>query len=85
MSEYELLILPSAQRALSRLAHPIRKRVATRIDALAKNPRPQGATKLVGSEHWRIRIGDYRVIYDVEDAQLIVLVVDVGHRREIYR
>lgn len=41
--------------------------------------------KLVGSEHWRIRIGDYRVVYDIEDAQLIVLVVEVGHRREIYR
>lgn len=85
MPEYELSILPSALRSLSRLDHPIRKRVATKINALAENPRPQGAMKLVGSEHWRIRIGDYRVVYDIEDAQLIVLVVEVGHRREIYR
>jgi mRNA interferase RelE/StbE len=85
MPEYELEILPSAQRSLNRLDRPVRRRVATRIDALAEDPRPQGATKLVGSKHWRIRIGDYRVVYDIKDAQLIVLVIEVGHRREIYR
>jgi mRNA interferase RelE/StbE len=85
MPQYQLSILPSAQRAIGRLDLPIRRRVAARIDALAEDPRPQGATKLVGSKHWRLRVGDYRVVYDIEDAQLIVLVIEVGHRREIYR
>ena len=85
MPECELKILPSAQRSLNDLDRPLRRRVASRIDALREDPRPQGATKLVGSKYWRIRVGDYRVVYDIEDAQLIVLVIEVGHRREIYR
>ncbi|WP_370452586.1 type II toxin-antitoxin system RelE/ParE family toxin [Corallococcus sp. CA054B] len=56
-----------------------------RIDALATEPRPVGAEKLKGSDYLRIRIGDYRVIYQVEDGRLVVLIVELGHRREIYR
>jgi mRNA interferase RelE/StbE len=63
----------------------VRKRVAARIDALCEEPRPSGCKKLAGSDYWRIRIGDYRVLYSIEDAKLTVLVVRVGHRREVYR
>ena len=61
------------------------KRILERIRTLAVDPRPAGCEKLSGQERYRIRQGDYRIIYEVEDARLIVLVVKVGHRREIYR
>jgi mRNA interferase RelE/StbE len=57
----------------------------TRVEALEADPRPSGCKKLTNSELWRIRVGDYRVVYSIEDAKLVVLVVRVGHRREIYR
>ena len=56
-----------------------------RIENLAENPRPPGAIKLAGQEAYRIRVGDYRVVYAIADERLVILVVDVGHRREIYR
>ncbi len=61
------------------------QRLGARIDALADDPRPPSATKLVGSEYWRVRVGDYRVVYDIHDDELIVLVVRIAHRREVYR
>ena len=85
MPNYRIDLLPSASRALARLAGPLKKRVSARIDALAEEPRPPGCRKLAGSNYWRIRIGDYRVLYSIEDAILVVLVVRVGHRREVYR
>lgn len=85
MARYELELLASAQRELSELDGAVRKRVAARIDGLQENPRPIGATKLVGSTYWRVRVGDYRVVYSIEDTKLVVIVVRVGHRREIYR
>ena len=60
-------------------------RIVAVIHKLATNPRPEGAKKLVGLKYYRIRVGDYRVIYDVRDSELVILVVEVGHRREIYR
>ena len=57
-----------------------------RIVALEVNPRPPGARKLRGeSELWRVRVGDYRILYSIEEARLVVLVVKIGHRREVYR
>jgi mRNA interferase RelE/StbE len=71
-----LLALPQAAQA----------RIASAIDALAGDPRPSGVTKLRGPEgFYRIRVGDYRVVYAIEDDVLLVLVVRVGHRREVYR
>ena len=56
------------------------------ILALAENPRPSGCVKLSGLENlWRVRVGDYRILYSIEDQQLIVLIVSVAHRREVYR
>ena len=62
------------------------RRLAARIDALAENPRPPGVKKLAGEDElYRLRSGDYRLLYTVKDATLIVLVVKIGHRREVYR
>jgi len=78
-------ILRSAQKQLSRLEKRAQERSIFAILALANNPRPDGCRKLTGRSAWRIRIGDYRVIYEIEDDRLRILVVSVGHRKEIYR
>jgi len=65
----------------------VQERIRKDIDSLAHNPRPPGATAMQGTERGliRIRVGDYRVVYQVKDRELIVLVVRIGHRREVYR
>jgi mRNA interferase RelE/StbE len=82
---YSVSILRSAQKSLGSLSPAIQDRLITAIRRLSSNPRPPGVTKLSGRDAWRIRVADYRVIYEIVDSQLTVLVVDVGHRREIYR
>ena len=83
---HKVLISPAARRDLKRIRGPERRRIAAAIDGLADDPRPHGAAKLVGEDQlYRVRVGDYRIIYTVEDDRLIVLVVRVGHRKEIYR
>ncbi len=75
----------AAARQLRKLDRPVRARLIVAIEGLADDPRPAGATKLVGEETaWRIRVGDHRVIYDVLDEALVVTVVRAGHRREVY-
>jgi len=79
-------LTPTAQRQLAALDAPTRRRVAHRIEALATAPRPAGAELLRGGQgELRIRIGDWRVIYVVHDVELLVLVIKIGHRRDIYR
>lgn len=82
---YEVDLTPAAVRSLRRLDPPARRRVQAAIDLLADNPRPPAASKLVGSSDWRVRTGDYRIIYAIEDDRLVILVLALGHRREIYR
>jgi mRNA interferase RelE/StbE len=83
---FSVQLLPSAQRQLAKLDHPIRKRIAAAIDGLAEDPRPPGAKKLQGSDNiWRVRVGDYRILYEIHDRRALVLVVEIGHRREVYR
>ena len=82
---YALSIRRGAQKNLLALSASEQERVIAAIRKLAHNPRPAGVKKLSGREAWRIRVGDYRVIYEINDNELTVLVVDVGHRREIYR
>ena len=82
---YSVSILRSAQKSLGALPPAVQARIVTAIRRLVSNPRPPGVKKLAGREAWRIRVADYRVIYEIGDAELTVLVVDVGHRREIYR
>ena len=85
MSIYRLIILPAAQRELRSLPKSIRTRIRNRIDALLIDPRPPGVKKLRGFKNlYRIRVGVYRVIYRIEDDRLVVVIVEVGHRRDIY-
>jgi mRNA interferase RelE/StbE len=83
---YVVVVAPSAQRQLRKLDPQARRRLHAAIELLAENPRPPAAKMLVNSDGaWRVRVGDYRVIYDIQDGRLVVLVLSVGHRREIYR
>jgi len=83
---YRIEVKPSAADALARIPQPIRRRIARKIDRLADNPRPRGARVLEGRlSLYRIRVGDYRVIYQIQDAGLVVLVVRIGSRGEVYR
>ncbi len=77
--------LPSAARALKKLDPAVQRRIARRIDRLAEDPRAD-AVKLRGPDDvWRARVGDYRVLYAIEDQRLVVLVIKIGHRRDVYR
>ncbi len=81
---YEVLILRGAQKQLANLPKSNYERVRDAVTALADNPRPAGCKKLVGREGWRIRSGDIRVIYEIDDAQQKVTVLHIGHRRDVY-
>ena len=85
MASYRLLIKPSAAKELEALPPKDRRRVATKIQHLASEPRPAGTEKLSGQEKYRLRQGDYRVLYSIDDAQLAVVIVKIGHRRDVYR
>ena len=83
---YRILSLPAVRGQLQDLPGKVRVRVAARIDGFAGNPRPPGCRKLEGTDDgYRVRVGDYRILYRVEDAAKTVLVVKVGHRRDVYR
>ena len=86
-SSYSIEFTPAAQRALLAFGMPVRRRLASKIDGLAENPRPPGVKALVGELKglYRLRVGDYRVLYQVKDKALVVLVVGLGNRREAYR
>lgn len=78
--------LTSAARELSKLDRGVQRRIARRIDRLATDPRGGGAVKLRGTDDvWRARVGDYRILYVIEDERLVVVVIRMGHRRDIYR
>jgi mRNA interferase RelE/StbE len=81
---YEVLILRRAQKELADLSKTDYERVRDGIAALADNPRPVGCRKLVGREGWRIRSGDYRAIYEIDDVQKTATVLHIGHRRDVY-
>lgn len=82
---YAVDIHTPAKKSLSRLSDHVQTRIARSTLALANNPRPSGVVKLSGRDAWRIRVGDYRVIYTIDDARQQVVVYAIGHRREIYR
>lgn len=83
---YRVSVSPSASRQLRKLDPTARRRVHAAIELLAVEPRPAGAKRLIGGGgEWRVRTGDYRIVYEIEDGVLMVLVLAVGHRREIYR
>ncbi len=83
---YQVIIKPSVQKVIRKLERGIQRKVIRLLEALADNPRPAGVTKLAGDDNlWRVRIGDYRVLYQIHDQRLVVLVLKVGHRRDISR
>lgn len=85
MASYSIEIKRSAARELAELPDRDRKRIVARIRALANDPRPPGAEKLSGHERYRLRQGDYRVLYEIHDRVLVAVVVKIGHRRDGYR
>ena len=85
MASYRLLIKPSAAKELEGLPTKDRKRVVARMQGLSAQPRPAGCEKLTGHDLFRVRQGDYRILYEVQDADLVVTVFKIGHRRDIYR
>lgn len=85
MASYRLLFKQSVAKDLRNLPKQDIKRILERIDALAADPRPPGCEKLTGKERYRVRQGKYRIIYSVKDHTLTVMVVRIGHRRDVYR
>lgn len=83
---YEVRLKPSAERMFRKLPLETRSRIARRLDALESDPRPPGCEKLAGAEDlYRIRVGDYRVVYQVSNQAPVVLIVTIGHRSDVYR
>lgn len=82
---YKVVLSPSAIRQLRKFDPKVRRRIQAVLELLSENPRPPAATRLVGGAgEWRVRTGDYRVIYEIHEEQLLVLVLRTGHRREVY-
>ena len=82
---YQVSILPPALKAISKLDRTTRDRIMAAIDDLANDPRPTQVEKLAKYELWRVRVGDYRIVYEVDDRSRLVAVVRVGNRRDIYQ
>ena len=83
--KYNILIERYAQKQIMKLDRKIIPVIKNAISGLAKNPRPYGYIKLKGEDAYRIRVGDYRIIYEINDDVILVTVVSVGHRKEIYK
>ncbi|KAM3092675.1 type II toxin-antitoxin system RelE family toxin [Phormidesmis sp. 146-35] len=82
---YQVELSPSARRQLKKLPSDIQAEVLQALTDLAADPRPMGIAKMSGDDAYRIRVGKYRVVYEIYDEVLIVIVVKIGHRREVYR
>jgi len=85
VASYSLEIKRSAAKELAQVPPKDRGRIVARIQALAEDPRPVGAEKLSGQERYRVRQGDYRILYEIEDQILRIMVVKIEHRRDVYR
>jgi len=84
MVKYHIALTKRAQKQLDKLSDNIAEPIFTAISNLADDPRPIGYKKLKGRDGYRIRVGNYRIIYDIFDAELVVDVIDIGHRKDIY-
>jgi mRNA interferase RelE/StbE len=85
MAEYKIYFRTSVEKDFSAVPKKDLQRILHRIEALARDPRPPGSAKLTGQERYRIRQGSYRIVYSIQDKQLTVWIVKVGHRKDIYR
>ena len=82
---YRVLIPKSVHKQINKLPSTVSDSILSKLSLLQENPRPVGSLKMQGSEGWRIRLGDYRIIYDIDDKEKAVVLRRIGHRREIYR
>lgn len=82
---YRIEVRPAAAKQLRKLDPPTARRIQGAIALLGDDPRPPASRPLTGRPAWRVRVGDYRVIYTIEDDRLIVIVITIGHRRDVYR
>ena len=85
MANYNIYFRKSAAKELSKLPNPTLQKVIKRIEALAIDPRPVGCEKLTGQEFYRIRQGNYRIVYSIQDNELTVWAVKISHRKDIYK
>jgi len=85
VSRYRVEVRPAALRALRKLDPNIRPRIEGAIALLAEDPRPPASRPLTGRPAYRVRVGDYRIVYSIQDDVLLVVVVTLGHRRDVYR
>ncbi len=82
---YSVTVSKSAKKTLSKLPNEVIKKILDALDDLVEEPRPMGYIQLKGRSGYRIRVGNYRVIYDINDDELLILVVEIGNRKEIYK
>lgn len=83
---YEIQLTSRAQKSLKKLEKRVLAKIASIIDSLETDPRPNGVKKMKGHDNrYRVREGDYRVVYQIDDGKLLVLIIDIGHRKDIYR
>jgi mRNA interferase RelE/StbE len=85
VASHELFIKPSASKEIETLSKQERRRIVAKIGSLARDPRPPGCEKLSGQDRYRLRQGRYRILYEIQDLALVVVVVKVGHRRDVSR
>jgi mRNA interferase RelE/StbE len=85
VASYNLRIKPSAAKELEALPRKDRQRIITRVRKLSDEPRPSGCEKLSGHNLYRMRQGNYRILYTIQDADSVIVIIAIGHRREVYR
>ena len=86
MADYRVIVRPSANKALERLPLELQRRMAAALRGLAANPRSPGVVKMQGDDNlWRMRVGRHRIVYEIHDAQILVLVLKIGHRKDVYQ
>jgi mRNA interferase RelE/StbE len=83
---WQIVLKPSAKRELARLPVVLTERIERTIDALAADPRPPGVKKMQGAANlWRVRVGDYRIVYEIHDRKIVIVVLRIAHRKDVYR
>lgn len=85
MAKFNILIKKSASKELKKLPSKDILKVISKIESIADEPRPKGVEKLTSQENYRVRVGNYRIIYSIEDDKLIVLIIKISHRKDVYR
>jgi mRNA interferase RelE/StbE len=85
MERYKLSFKKSVAKDLRQIPKQHLKRILARIDSLAENPRPEGCVKLTAKEYYRVRLGQYRIVYEIRDNELVIIVIKVGHRSSVYK